>query len=70
VPAGGDTFMLARSGYGVGQSAASVQAEIMKEASAHCDGQGKGMQVIASERRPAYPTHFPEAQIHFRCVAR
>lgn len=68
VPAGNDTFMLARSGYGLGQSSSNVKAGLFKEASEHCASMGKSMDVISSDDKPGWPGHFPEAEVKFRCV--
>lgn len=68
VPAGSDTFMLARSGYGLGESQANVSAKIHKEAAEHCAASGKSMEVISTDSKPGWPGHFPEAEIKFRCL--
>lgn len=70
VPAGNDTYMLARSGYGLGQSSTNVKAGLMKEADEHCAAKGRSMDVISSDDKPGWPGHFPEAEVKFRCVAR
>lgn len=70
VPAGLNTYMLARSGYGLGQSSSNVKAGLLKEASEHCAAQGKNMDIVSSDDKPGWPGHFPEAEIKFRCVTR
>jgi hypothetical protein len=68
VPAGQDTYMVARSGYGLGESQSNVMSKIFKEASDHCAAQGKALEPIDYDSKPGWPGHFPEAELKFRCV--
>ena len=68
VLSGPDTYQLARSGYGLGETQGNVMSKILKEAGDHCASQGKVMQQITSDSRPAWPGHFPEAELTFRCL--
>ena len=69
VPAGQDTYMLSRSGYGFGEASSNVKAKIIGEASAHCSSMGKSMEILSSDDKPGWPGHFPEAEVRFKCVA-
>jgi len=51
VPAGGDVLMLARSGYGLGESQANVSAKIHKEAAEHCAAMGRTMEVVFTDSK-------------------
>lgn len=70
VPAGGDTYRLARSGYGLGETQANVMAKILKEGADHCAAQARTFEPISSDSRPAWPGHFPEAELVFRCTTK
>lgn len=70
VPAGGDSYLVSRSGYGFLETASNVKANVLVEADAFCSKKGMAMQVISESTKPAYPTHPPEAEVRFRCVPR
>lgn len=67
---GKDTYMITKqSAGGVMASGASVKAEIIGEANAHCAKSGKQIELLTGDAKNAIPfARLSSAEITFKCV--
>lgn len=72
VPMGRDTFMIAKQQATGFPGLGNMKAEIIGEASRHCAGMGRELQVVsANESQPPYIFgNYPRAELQFTCVNR
>jgi hypothetical protein len=72
VSIGQDRYMIAKTSAGGGfVQGASVKAEIIGEANAHCAKDGKQMELLTDSAKNAIPfARMPSAEITFKCVAK
>lgn len=70
VQTGKDTYMITKSSAGgLFVSGASVKAEIISEANAHCAKSGKSIELLTADSKNAIPfARVPSAEISFKCV--
>lgn len=68
VPAGKDTYMIAREDNSPAASLGAIKAATLKEAGSFCAGQGKSMQVTKESDTPRSFGQFPQTTLHFTCV--
>lgn len=71
-PMGGGNYLLSKqaaTGFG---GAASLKAELLREADAFCAGKGQDFEVVsASENAGPYVFgHYPKAEVQFRCAGK
>lgn len=70
IPDGPDAYLIMRTGKTGFVSSSSLQKKAYEEASAFCTEKSLVMQTISMESKRARPFGgFPEATLHFRCVA-
>lgn len=71
VPAGGDTYLLAKTGAGgMFSSGAAVAADLYAEANAFCGNKGQAVETIESEAENAIPfVRMNRASLKFRCTS-
>lgn len=71
VPMGRDTFMIAKQQATGLPGLGNLKAEIIGEASRHCAGLGKELQVVSTqETQPPYVLgNYPRAEIQFMCLS-
>lgn len=72
VPAGEGRFMLAKQQATGFPGLGNMKAELLQDASRHCDGMGKELKVLnASETQPPYVLgNYPRAELLFVCTPR
>ncbi len=70
ISTGGDTYSVAREDVSLTASLAKLKAAAYQDATAHCAGQGKTMQLIESKDTPRSLGQFPQVEVRFRCVAK
>lgn len=70
VPAGGDTFVIAKQAATGFPGLGTLKTDVLTEANQHCTTKGKAMQVVNStETQPPYILgNYPRAEVTFRCV--
>lgn len=70
VPMGRDTFMLAKQAATGFPGLGNMKAEIIGEASRHCAGLGRELQVVSThETQPPYVLgNYPRSEIQFMCL--
>ena len=71
VPMGQDTFMIAKQQATGFPGLGNMKAEIIAEASQHCAGLGKELQIVSMhETQPPYILgSYPRSEIQFMCLA-
>jgi len=71
VPIGRDTFMIAKQQATGFPGLGNMKAEIIAEASRHCAGLGKELQIVSTnETQPPYILgNYPRSEIQFMCLA-
>jgi hypothetical protein len=72
VPAGGDTYMIAKQAATGFSGLGNLKGEALQEANQYCVRDGKSMEVVnTSETKPPYLLgNYPRAEVQFRCVAK
>jgi hypothetical protein len=68
ISTGANQFMVSREDNGPAASLGSLKAATMKDASAHCAGQGKTMQILRETNTPRSLGQFPHTTLHFACI--
>lgn len=67
VPAGNNTFMVAREDNGPTASLGAIKAAALKDAGTFCAGQGKTMQIVKESDTPRAFGQFPQTSLLFQC---
>lgn len=72
VPAGGDTYLIAKQAATGFPGLGNLKGEALQEANQYCVRDGKSMEVVnTSETKPPYLLgNYPRAEVQFRCVAK
>lgn len=68
-PMGGGTYLLSKQAATGFAGAASLKAELLREADQHCATKGQDFEVInaAENAGPYVFGHYPKAEVQFRC---
>lgn len=61
-------YMVSREDNGPAASLGQLKAATMKDAGAHCAGQGKTMQILRETDTPRSLGQFPQTTLHFTCI--
>jgi|GEM_PF-2331321 len=67
-PIGDGAFTASRQGGSAFTSPSELTAESMKDATQHCEKQGKSLQVMTTKERAAGVGQFPQSEIFFKCA--
>lgn len=72
VPIGQDTYMVSRQAATGFSGSSTLKAEAFKEASAHCQAEGKVIQVVSTQEAspPFILGNYPKAEVQFMCLAK
>jgi len=68
ISTGSNQYMVSREDNGPAASLGALKAATMKDAGAHCTGQGKTMQILRETDTPRSLGQFPQTTLHFACV--
>jgi hypothetical protein len=68
ISTGNNQYMVSREDNGPAASLGALKAATMKDAGAHCTGQGKTMQILRETDTPRSLGQFPQTTLHFACV--
>lgn len=68
VSTGSNQYMVSREDNGPAASLGQLKAATMKDAGAHCAGQGKAMQILRETDTPRSLGQFPQTTLHFTCT--
>ena len=70
IPIGKDTYMVTRQAATGFSGSGTLKAEAFQEANAHCNSQGKSLQVISTnEAQPPFVFgNYPKAEVQFMCL--
>jgi len=68
ISTGNNLYMVSREDNGPAASLGALKAATMKDASAHCTGQGKSMQILRESDTPRSLGQFPQTTLHFACI--
>lgn len=70
IPMGTDTYMVTRQAATGFSGSGTLKAEAFKEANAHCNSQGKALQVVSTnEAQPPFVFgNYPKAEVQFMCL--
>lgn len=66
---GPDTYMVSRQGGSGLMSTGTLKAEASREAIDFCSTTGKQFLITHTQDSPAWPGHFPQAEIQFMCLS-
>lgn len=71
-PMGGGQYLLSKQAATGFAGAASLKAELLREADQHCAGQGKDLEVISAAENsgPYVFGHYPKAEVQFKCAGK
>lgn len=67
ISTGSNQYMVSREDNGPTASLGQIKAATMKDAGAHCAGQGKTMQILRETDTPRSLGQFPQTTLHFTC---
>lgn len=68
ISTGSNQYMVSREDNGPAASLGQLKAATMKDAGAHCVGQGKTMQIVRETDTPRSLGQFPQTTLHFTCI--
>lgn len=68
ISTGSNQYMVSREDNGPTASLGQLKAATMKDAGAHCAGQGKTMQILRETDTPRSLGQFPQTTLHFTCI--
>ena len=68
ISTGSNQYMVSREDNGPAASLGALKAATMKDAGAHCTGQGKTMQILRETDTPRSLGQFPQTTLHFTCT--
>lgn len=68
-PMGGGTYLLSKQAATGFAGAASLKAELLREADQHCASKGQDFEVISAAENagPYLFGHYPKAEVQFKC---
>jgi hypothetical protein len=71
IPIGTDTYMVTRQASTGFSGSGTLKAEAFQEANAHCNSQGKTLQVVSTnEAQPPFVFgNYPKAEVQFMCLS-
>lgn len=71
-PMGSGQYLLSKQAATGFTGAASLKAELLREADAHCSSKGQDLEVIQAQENagPYLFGHYPKAEVQFRCVGK
>jgi hypothetical protein len=71
-PMGGGTYLLSKQAATGFAGAASLKAELLREADQHCAAKGQDFEVISAAENagPYVFGHYPKAEVQFKCVGK
>lgn len=71
-PMGGGIYLLSKQAATGFAGAASLKAELLREADQHCATKGQDFEVISAAENagPYVFGHYPKAEVQFRCAGR
>lgn len=71
-PMGGGTYLLSKQAATGFSGAASLKAELLREADQHCAAKGQDFEVISAAENagPYVFGHYPKAEVQFRCAGK
>ncbi|MEF9927812.1 MAG: hypothetical protein RR775_19330 [Massilia sp.] len=68
ISTGSNQYMVSREDNGPAASLGQLKAATMKDAGAHCAGQGKTMLILRETDTPRSLGQFPQTTLHFTCT--